>query len=80
MIDRRCFLAAAAAVALAAGCSRRVEGGPARRDETAPERFEAIRATLGPGARLGVAAIDTGSGRRLIHDPDSRAARRCRRR
>ena len=71
MIDRRTFLAAAAA--FAGGCS----GGaapPAGADESKADRFEAIRATLGPGGRLGVAAIETGSGRRLVHDPDGRYA------
>lgn len=73
MIDRRAFLAAAAA-SLAAGCTR---SGPA--ESSAPDpaldaRFEAIRATLGPGGRLGVAAIDTGSGRELRFDADSRYA------
>jgi beta-lactamase class A len=66
MIDRRTFLAAA----LAAGaCARPV---PAARvaDESAA-RFEAIRSTLGPGGRLGVAAIDSGSGRELRFDADS---------
>lgn len=37
-------------------------------------RFEAIRATLGPGGRLGVAALDTGTGRELRFDADSRYA------
>jgi beta-lactamase class A len=77
MIDRRLFLASSAA-ALACGCARAgdsEERAPAPApDLTAPDRFEAIRATLGPGARLGVAAIDTGSGRRLVHDPDGRYA------
>jgi beta-lactamase class A len=77
MIDRRRFLASAAAT-LAAACSGPLPGGAPRlangRDETAPERFEAIRATLGAGGRIGLAAIDTGSGRRLVHDADSRYA------
>ena len=74
MIDRRrLFLLAASG--LAAACTRgtpRPEGGGG--DVIAPERFDAIRASLGPGARLGVAAIETGSGRRLIHDPVARYA------
>jgi beta-lactamase class A len=73
MIDRRTFLAAAAA-SLAAGCAR---GGPTTAPAQSPAldaRFEAIRATLGPGGRLGVAAIDTGSGRELRFDADSRYA------
>jgi beta-lactamase class A len=80
MIDRRKFLAASATLlggALAAGCrSGAYDPLPERALErsTAPERFDAIRATLGPGARLGVAAIDTGSERRLVHDPNGRYA------
>ncbi|HEX8263527.1 MAG TPA: class A beta-lactamase [Allosphingosinicella sp.] len=67
MIDRRTFLAGA----LAAGaCARPVPAASPPGD--AAERFEAIRATLGPGGRLGVAAIDTGSGRELRFDADSR--------
>jgi beta-lactamase class A len=85
MIDRRTLLAAAAAAALAAACSRNADAGqeakaspepapapPPPPDETAAEAFEAIRSTLGPGGRFGIAAIDTGSGRRLVHDSDSR--------
>src|SRR5687767_5893680 len=74
MIDRRTFLAAGACAALAAGC-RAAE--PARSPDhgaiatEAGRRLEAIRATLGPGGRLGVAAIDTGSGRALRFDADS---------
>ncbi|MET1111334.1 MAG: class A beta-lactamase [Allosphingosinicella sp.] len=72
MIDRRTFLAAT--VALAAGC-RAAEPAksqpPDRSPAEARRRFEAIRATLGPGGRLGVAAIDTGSGRELRFDADS---------
>jgi beta-lactamase class A len=77
MIDRRTFLAASAAAALAAGCRAAVpatESAPAQLAIGTRERFEAIRATLGPGGRLGVAAIDTGSGRELRFDSDSRYA------
>ena len=71
MIDRRSFLAAAAALPLA--CSRTVAEPPGdAADRAARERFEAIRATLGAGGRIGVAAIDSGSGRRLLHDADGR--------
>jgi beta-lactamase class A len=77
MIDRRTFLAAAAALPMA--CSRTAAEPPANAaaqppaaDPAAAGRFEAIRAALGAGARIGVAAIDTGSGRRLLHDPDGR--------
>jgi beta-lactamase class A len=67
MIDRRTFIAAA----LAAGaCARPVPAASPPDDVAA--RFEAIRATLGPGGRLGVAAVDTGSGRELRFDADSR--------
>lgn len=75
MIDRRSFLAATAA-AFAAGCtnsvSRPTEPEPGR--TVAPDRFEAISATLGAGARIGVAAIHTGDGRQVLHDPLSRYA------
>jgi beta-lactamase class A len=74
MIDRRFFLAAGAA-ALAAGC--RAAPRPPAPDAVARKAaagFQAIRATLGPGGRLGVAAIDTGSGRELGFDADSRYA------
>jgi beta-lactamase class A len=75
MIDRRTFLAASAGAALAAGCRPAAparDPAPAQVAIDARERFEAIRATLGPGGRLGVAAIDTGSGRELRFDADSR--------
>ncbi|HEY0012245.1 MAG TPA: class A beta-lactamase [Allosphingosinicella sp.] len=75
MIDRRSFLAASAA-AFAAGCTKSVSRptvpDPAR--IVAPDRFEAIRASLGAGARIGVAAIDTGNGAQLVHDPLGRYA------
>ncbi|MEA3009789.1 MAG: beta-lactamase class [Sphingomonadales bacterium] len=74
MIDRRTFLAAAGA-ALAAGC-RAAPRAPAP-DEVARKAaagFEAIRSTLGPGGRLGVAAIDIASGRELGFDAGSRYA------
>jgi beta-lactamase class A len=76
MIDRRTFLAAAAALPVA--CSRTLDepqangAEPAADRAAAARRFEAIRATLGPGARIGVAAIDTGSRRRLFFDADGR--------
>ena len=73
MIDRRSFLAAVAALPVA--CSGAVSE-PAANDlsPAARGRFEAIRATLGPGARIGIAAIDTGTGQRLLHDSDGRYA------
>ena len=74
MIGRRPFLAGVAAFASGcAGAGDRQER-QVRDDEVDPQRFEAIRTTLGRGAGLGVAAIDTGSGRRLIHDADGRFA------
>ncbi|HEX8571895.1 MAG TPA: class A beta-lactamase [Allosphingosinicella sp.] len=69
MLDRRTFLAGA----LAAGaCARNAPAPPV--PDAAAGRFEAIRSTLGPGGRLGVAAIDIGSGRRLGFDSGSRYA------
>lgn len=67
MIHRRSFILAAGA--LAAGCmgypneSRRARGD-----------FRGLQETLGPGGRLGIAALDTGSGRRLNNDENSRYA------
>jgi beta-lactamase class A len=69
MIDRRAFLAAA----LAAGACARPRAASLFPEEVAA-RFVAIRATLGPGGRLGVAAIDTGSGHELGFDAHSRYA------
>ena len=68
MIDRRTFVAGALALA---GCSR-APAPAAEPKANADPRFEAIRATLGEGARLGVAAVDTGSGREIRFDPHSR--------
>jgi beta-lactamase class A len=73
MIDRRFFLAAGAAFAVGA-CTRAGAPDPGADAGADAARFEAIRATLGPGARLGVAAIDTASGRELHFDSDSRYA------
>ncbi|HEU0099987.1 MAG TPA: class A beta-lactamase [Allosphingosinicella sp.] len=77
MIDRRTFLAAGAA-ALAAGCraappkdDQAREAQPDRIAAESSKRLVAIRSTLGPGGRLGMAAIDTGSGRELRFDADS---------
>jgi beta-lactamase class A len=72
MIDRRTFIAAGAAFTM--GCSASSPEKSPAPDETArqaQEGFIAIRRTLGDGARLGVAAIDTGSGRELRFDADS---------
>ena len=71
MIDRRTFLAAA----LVSACSRPSTGDPKTgkpTDEATVRRLEAIQATLGAGGRLGFTAIDTGSGRNLLHDAGSR--------
>jgi beta-lactamase class A len=70
MIDRRAFLAAG--VVLAAGCRAAPRAlAPDEVARKAAAGFEAIRSTLGPGGRLGVAAIDTGSGRELRLDAGS---------
>jgi beta-lactamase class A len=71
MIDRRTFLAASAA--LAAGCRAAPSAaGPDEVARKAAAGFEAIRATLGSGGRLGVAALDVASGRELGFDSHSR--------
>jgi beta-lactamase class A len=66
MIDRRNFLLAGAALA---GCVA-ARSAPDAVDPT----FAAIEARLGPGGRLGLAALDTGSGRRLARRQDERFA------
>ena len=68
-MDRRTFLAAAAAAATAAGCAR---GGTETVD--AGSSLELLRTELGQHARLGVAALDTGTRRSLSFDADSRYA------
>ena len=70
MLDRRTFIAATAALAAACRAEPR-SAGPDEAARKAAAGFEAIRATLGPGGRLGVAAIDTGSGRKLEFDSRS---------
>lgn len=69
MIDRRNLLFTSAAFAMLPGCVR-------RRPESASSLgdFAALQDSLGPAARLGVAALDTRSGRTLLHDADSRYA------
>lgn len=64
-IDRRAVLLGGAAAL--GGCA--IGFGPAAHTE-----FVAIRGTLGPGARLGVAVLDTGSGHRIGFDADARYA------
>lgn len=63
MIDRRLFLLASGAALLGAAA-------PAPRPRAVRPDFDEIEARLGRGGRLGVAALDTGSGRRLAHRPD----------
>jgi len=67
MIHRRNFIIATAG--LAAGCM----GYPSE-SRRARADFRGLRAMLGAGGRLGVAALDVASGRRLVHDEDSRYA------
>lgn len=67
MIDRRTLLFTGTAAL--AGCMAPIAAAPRIRG-----RFEEIRAELGAGARLGVAALDTASGRRLEFDAGSRYA------
>ena len=73
MIDRRTFLAAGAALAASCRAAAPTENATQERSgKDLQARLEAIRATLGPGGRLGVAAIETGSGREIRFDADSR--------
>ena len=73
MIDRRTFLVSAAALA---ACSEAPSLGrnEARAAEPASPDFGPILAGLGEGARLGVAALDTGGGRSIGHDANGRYA------
>jgi beta-lactamase class A len=73
MIDRRTFLIGSAA--LAAACAEApVVSQNAERPQPAAPDFAPILAGLGAGARLGVFAVDTGSGRTIGHDEHSRFA------
>jgi len=67
MIDRRLFMFGAGS--LATGCM-----GYPNESRRARVDFRALRDMLGPGGRLGVAALDVASGRRLVHDENSRYA------
>lgn len=67
MIDRRALLAGA--LALGAGCAGYPEEGRRARTD-----FRSLQANLGSGGRLGIAALDTGSGRWLLHDENGRYA------
>lgn len=67
MITRRRFTAAAgAALALPLSALHAAEPGPPSADET----FSRIESAI--GGRLGIAVLDTGSGRRLAHRADER--------
>lgn len=71
MIDRRMFLIGAAA--LAAACAEApVNGNGGQAKQPSPPDFTPILAGLGANARLGIFAIDTGSGRTISHDEASR--------
>lgn len=67
MIDRRLFLLASGG-ALLGGVAPQARSAGIRPD------LAAIEARLGPGGRLGVAALDTGSGRRIAHRSGERFA------
>jgi beta-lactamase class A len=67
MIGRRLFMFGTAA--LAAACM-----GYPNESRRARVDFRALRDTLGPGGRLGVAALDVSSGRLLVHDEHGRYA------
>ncbi len=74
MIDRRTLLAGFVALAACSGAAEGQGGSPpSPRDEPQPD-FAPILAALGAGARLGVAALDTGSGQTIGHDDGSRYA------
>jgi len=67
MMDRRLFLFASGAALIGAAAPRRrpIVSGP---------DFAAIEARLGRGGRLGVAALDTGGGRRIAYRDGERFA------
>ena len=67
MMDRRLFL-------LGSGAALTGAAAPRRRAIAPRPDFAAIEARLGRGGRLGVAALDTGSGRRLVHREGERFA------
>lgn len=70
MIDRRLFLAGLTGLAAGtAGCAGYVADRRSARAD-----FRELRAGLGPNSRLGVAVIETGSGRMFGHDMDARYA------
>jgi beta-lactamase class A len=65
MIDRRALLIGAGALVAGPVLARRGASSPG---------FADLRARLGPGGRLGLAALDTASGRRIAFDAHSRYA------
>lgn len=67
MIDRRALLLGT--LALGAGCA-----GHPQEARRARADFRGLQAMLGAGGRLGVAALDTGTGRWLRHDENGRYA------
>jgi beta-lactamase class A len=69
MIDRRALLVSFAALAACSGAAAAGQNPP--REAEPPSDFAPILATLGADARLGVSALDTGSGRSIGHDADS---------
>src|ERR1044071_2963690 len=76
VIDRRFFLVAGAA--LATGCLAQPAQDAQNAQESGRRRidvdFAPELAMLGPGGRLGVAALDVATGRRRGHDEDGRYA------
>ncbi|MGE0178699.1 MAG: class A beta-lactamase [Sphingomonas sp.] len=73
MIDRRTFLVGGAALAAACAEAPLVSQNAQARRAAAPD-FAPVLAGLGAGARIGLFAIDTGSGRTIGHDEHSRYA------
>ena len=74
MINRRTFIASAASLSAGAFFPANARQGSGSAGPQAQRRFESIRDSLGKGGRIGVAAIDTGSGRTLSFDAASRYA------
>jgi beta-lactamase class A len=69
-IDRRRFLAGA--LALGAGCASTARGAPADRAPDARRSGSLAKLERAHGGRLGVAALDLASGRRVEHRADER--------
>lgn len=70
-MDRRVFIGG---IAILTGCASLRTRSSEEDAAGADAEFAAIRATLGPGARLGVAALDVRTGRRIGFDADGRYA------